>query len=368
MGIRGKFVIVIVVIALAVGFSSYFILESAHSGLIEQEAVHIAEIVSTQVVSDRAEYASNVVGKLKADGTGAARHAEEKPGYVELPAQFVRNVSKRVEAVAGQLFGYSLLSQWNLNEDQGLKDDFDHWAWIQLAAQDEEFRKNGEPSRQGYEWKPVYRFEDVSGEPVLRYMRADPASAGGCVSCHNAYEEKPEVIAMRERAGVDPGKKWELHQLMGAIRVEVPVKEVALAAAGGRDKMLGGLGAVFLIGFSVLFGLIYQTIIRPVESSVKEVEGFSRTVDSVVGCSKDLVLTADKQRVTCGQTVAELDAGEGNQDSEVARITQSLQQLADAADDNAMKAEESAVYCSDLDESFTNLKGRLQEILGKAGR
>ncbi len=366
MGIRGKFVVAIVVIAFAVGLSSYLALEASHSGLIEQEALRIAEIVSTQVIADRAEYTKGVVGKLKADGTGAARQSDENPGYVQLPAQFVRNVSKRVEAQAGDLYFYVLVSQWNLNEDQGIKDDFDRWAWNQLAAQDEGFRKNGAPAGpRGHDWKPAYSIESVNGAPLLRYMRADPAAAAACVSCHNGYEKRPEVMAMRETQGVAPGKQWQLHELMGAIRVEVPVDEVAAAAAAGRNRMLAGIAAIFVLGFGGLFAMISKTVINPVESSVNQVEGFSDKVSSVVGCSKDLVLAADDQQKACRQTISSVGNGDANQGSEDSQLSTSLQGLANAANDNAMKAEESAVYCNDLDESFEDLKSRLQQILGR---
>ena len=362
MGIRGKFIVVISLIGLIIGLSSFVTLESSYDSLIETEAVRIAEIVSTQVVADRAEYTSHVVGKLVRDGTGASRNSQEASGYIPLPAQFVRNVSKRVAEKAGDLYAYSLLSRWNLNEDQGLKDDFDNWAWSQLEEQNEKFQAAPKPGKEGHPWQGVYRFEEVNGAPVLHYMRADPAAAAACVSCHNGYEKRAEVIAVRERDGVSPGKEWDLHELMGGIRITVPVNEVAAAAAAGRNKMLTGLAAIFLLGFGGLLFLIHHTIIKPVESSVNEVAGFSDRVDSVVGCSKDLVLSAGDQNGACSQTLQAL----GDSDAEGQRkISESIQALAGAANKNAMKAEESAVYCNELDQSFQDLKGRLESILGR---
>ena len=178
MGIRGRFLLVTVLIALTVGGSSYWILERSNQELLELNAVRIADIVTSQVAADRAEYSANVVGKLKKEGTGSAVDSPERQGYVQLPAQFARAVSQRVAAQAGDLYSYSLLSEWNLHEDQGLKDDFDRWAWRQLMEQDAAFQAAGPPDeRLGYPWKPVYRFETAGGAPVLRYLRADPASA-----------------------------------------------------------------------------------------------------------------------------------------------------------------------------------------------
>ncbi len=359
MGIRGKFFTVITVIAVVVALSTYGILEHSHESLIEKEAVRIAEIVSTQVVSEGAEYTQNLVGKLVKEGTGAAQDSQAKPGYIPLPAQFVRNVSQRVRKQAGDLYRYSLVSRWNLNPDQGLKDEFDRWAWSQLAAQDAVLSKSAPPAT-GYAWKSAYRFETANGAAVLRYMRADPAAAPACVSCHDMYEQKPEIAEMRKRQGVEVGRTWKLHQLMGALRVEIPVDQVAATAAAGRNKTLAALAGIFVVGFGGLLGLMYQSIIKPVERSVREVEGFSGKVDSVVGCSKDLVLEADAQTDACRS--ATKVAGTGD----FSAVSRSLEALANAANGNAMKAEESAMHCNELQFQFTGLRSRLQKMLGES--
>jgi hypothetical protein len=81
MGIRARFTLVIVGIAVAVAAASYITLNRSHAQLIEQEAVRIAEIVAIQVVSDRAEYTQNLVGKLSSDGTGAAVNSQDRAGF-----------------------------------------------------------------------------------------------------------------------------------------------------------------------------------------------------------------------------------------------------------------------------------------------
>jgi|GEM_PF-390564 len=364
MGIRGRFVLVTILIALAVGGSSFYILEKSNEELLEMNAVRIADIVSSQVAADRAAYTADIVGKLKAEGTGASVHSAEEEGFIQLPAQFVLNVSNRVAEKAGDLYSYSLLSGWNINPEQGMDDDFEQWAWERLLEQDEAFRAQGPPPEGGYPWKSVYRFETINGGPVLRYMSADPASAEACVTCHNKWELKPEMMAVREKAGVAPGKQWELHELMGGLRVDVPVNEVAAAASHARNVMLASLGGVFAGGFVLLFGLIQRTVIRPVENSVRDVEGFAKDVDSVVGCSRDLVISADSQGRACKEALSDLEAEQVSQEG----IRTSLGKLAGAANENAMKAEESAVYCNQLEESFTGLRGRLQEMISGAAK
>jgi hypothetical protein len=299
MGIRARFTLVIVGIAVAVAAASYITLNRSHAQLIEQEAVRIAEIVAIQVVSDRAEYTQNLVGKLSSDGTGAAVNSQDRAGFIQLPAQFVRNVSKRVADTAGGLYAYSLISKWNLNPEQGLQDEFDTFAWDALEAQAISLKASHESGDGPYAWEPVHRIEQVDGRTTLRYVRADPGAAAGCVTCHNDYEQQADVIAARQAAGVDPGKVFALHDLMGAIKVDVPIDVVAMAAAEGRNTMLASIMGVFFIGFGGLFLLIQRTVVDPVHASVHEVVGFQSKVESVVECSRSLLKGAEDQVKIC---------------------------------------------------------------------
>jgi len=42
-----------------------------------------------------------------------------------------------------------------------------------------------------------------------------------CVSCHNAWEKRASIKKSRSAAGVAPGKKFKLNELMGAVVVNV---------------------------------------------------------------------------------------------------------------------------------------------------
>src|SRR2546422_10244918 len=53
----------------------------------------------------------------------------------------------------------------------------------------------------------------------------DPASPA------NAQEALPEVRARRVQQGVPSGKQWQLHQLLGAIDVTIPLDKVEVFAA-----------------------------------------------------------------------------------------------------------------------------------------
>src|SRR5204863_6268690 len=114
---------------------------------------------------------------------------------------------------------------WNLEPTQGLNDDFQRWAWSELEAQDA-----ANPSAP-LDWRPAWRFEMLDGIRTLRYMRADPAASAACITCHNQLEARPETIGARAAAGIAPGRQWSLHQLLGAIEVQIPVDRVEALAA-----------------------------------------------------------------------------------------------------------------------------------------
>jgi len=196
----------------------------------------------------------------------------------------------------------------------------------------------------------------VNGKRVLHYVKADPASAGACVSCHNAYEQRNDIKELRSANSVEQGKQWTMHELMGAIRVNIPVSEVAAAAEAGRNDMLMGLAITFLVGFAGLFFLIFTVVIKPIEESVDEVEGFSEQVDAVVKCSRGLLMGADEQLDACNQLKDKQSSDEHSAE---------FSELAELADKSAMKVEESAMYCTELETKFISLKSKLNKILGQ---
>jgi len=62
---------------------------------------------------------------------------------------------------------------------------------------------------------------DFNGKKMLRYLSADPGSAIACITCHNRWEGKPEIKKLREKQGVEKGKIFQMHELMGALSINV---------------------------------------------------------------------------------------------------------------------------------------------------
>ena len=210
---------VIVVVAVIWNFVG-----QAQHQIIEFQARELAEVVARQAASSRTVYTKHVVSKLSRDGFGADLNSEHRRGYVPLPAQFMKLLGEESRKSSSGLYQYRALSKWNLNKEQGLSDDFQRWAWGQLEQQDQ--KSLAKPS----DWHSIQRVETVGGERTLRYLRPDLATSEACVSCHNRLERTPEIIARRLENGVQPGKQWQLNQLMGAIEVQIPLEKIEMIA------------------------------------------------------------------------------------------------------------------------------------------
>lgn len=204
---------------------SYFVIKDAVRKTIESQATTVAEIVAAQATTARSVYALEIAAKLKREGFGPHVNSDRMPGYVPIPAEFLKMIGAASSANTAELFHYKPVSKWNLEPSQGVSDDFLMWAWPQLEKQDVQ-----DPSGP-IQWQPVWRFELKDGKHILRYLRADAASQASCVDCHNAYESKPEIIALRKASGVAPGKQWKQHQLLGALSVTIPLDKVQNVAS-----------------------------------------------------------------------------------------------------------------------------------------
>lgn len=240
--LRHPLPLVFAVIMAAVALAIYVLMTQSHKRLIEHEAVKIAEIVAGNALASRTVYSTQVADKLTTDGTGAAQDFHTRPGYVPIPAQFLKFVGQESERSGEGLYKYHPLSKWNIEPTQGLSDEFQRWAWRELEAQD--LPVPAAPIR----WKPIWKFEAHSEGSVLRYMRADPAAKPACVNCHNENEQKPEVAELRTKAGTPAGKQWVQHQLLGAIEVQVPLSRVEAIASAQTAETMRLVMAVSLLG------------------------------------------------------------------------------------------------------------------------
>ncbi len=237
----------------------------AKRALTRLQAETLAQVVANQVVTDRKHYVQSVVGEVKggphapiASGGFVAGSAR-----VPLPAEFIGRVAKDV-ADSQTTYSYRLVSRWNVNLENSLDDAFLKSAFADLLEQEKTAKSEGKLSAENAyaEWRPFFRYvrED---KPILRYVIADPAAAGGCVSCHNTLEQDAAIANRREQAGVEAGKEFELNDLMGAIEVKVNLDQVTALTTASTRQFLWWMGAISLAILALCSLLVNKGLISP---------------------------------------------------------------------------------------------------------
>lgn len=244
---------------LLIGGITYYVVQDAQHKIVEFQAVNVAEIVARQAAAGRSVYASQIAAKLAKDGTGPHMNSQDNKGYVPIPAQFLKLMGREASAASGNLYRYKPVSKWNLEPTQGLVTDFQKWAWAQLEIQDQADPKGP------IAWQPIWRFENVDGVNTLLYLRADPAAAENCVACHNGLEQSPEIIERRRASNVPTQKLWKLHQLMGAIQVEIPLDKVGAIVESQTRQTLLWIMAVLGIGLFIATWSVFSDYSRTQE-------------------------------------------------------------------------------------------------------
>lgn len=279
--IRARPLVVLGVVFALTFLAGVLLVRDAVTRTVEQQALAVAEIVAQQATVARSVYSKEIVGKLSHDGLGADVDSAEKVGHVPIPAQFLKLVGRASAERADKLYEYRPVSKWNLESTQGLSDDFLRWAWPQLEAQAVAAPEGGQ------QWKAVSRFEEQNGRRVLRFLAADPASQAACVACHNAYELRPDIQAMRVANGVAPGKQWKLHELMGALSVTIPLDRAESLAGTQVGKT--SLFIFAILGGSFLAVFWYNVRLSRQERSLHETEAQLARSELVARTAKDLL-------------------------------------------------------------------------------
>ena len=238
--------LLLTVFVLACGLG-YTVVRDAVKQTVEHQALVIAEVVASQATTTRSVYASEIADKLKKDGFGPHEDSVHQPGYVPIPAQFLKLVGLASSLNSDKLYEYKPVSKWNLEVTQGLNDDFLKWAWPQLESQ------NPNAPSAAVNWTPISRIETQNGQRILRYLSADPAAQISCVNCHNAHEKTPAIRALRLASGIEEGKQWKQHQLLGALSVTIPLSKSELLAGGPTNEATLFFAAILIASFMAMW-------------------------------------------------------------------------------------------------------------------
>lgn len=165
----------------------------------------VADYIHTALAADRTAYTKNVVSRAKtlegvekADGVLEIESTEgwQQTDGIPLPAQMFRLGSEI--ANENGAYTYSLVSPWNLNDNQAPKGEFE-------VAAVQEMVDTGEP---------VTGYQEVAGQAYFSAIYPDPAVAEACVTCHNTHPIHLERY---------PDKVFEMGDVMGGIVINIPV-------------------------------------------------------------------------------------------------------------------------------------------------
>jgi len=251
-GIKNKWrlFVSILIISSIVSTLTYFILKNALDTTTEHQALVFADIIARQAADARTVYSKYVASKLKRDGFGAHINSDNIPGHVPLPAQFLKLMGQESSKTNAKLFRYKPISKWHLEPTQGLNDNFENWAWHQLESQDQTAPTGP------INWQPAWWTEVWQGEKYFRYLRADPASGQSCVTCHNEYLQKQKIKDQLQSDGIYELKQWKQHQLMGAISVTIPLKEIELIALNELQQTIVWTSTILVTALIIIGGII----------------------------------------------------------------------------------------------------------------
>ena len=245
--IANKITILVGLLLLVVGVAGYFLMVSHEHNIIKNQALSVSEIVSRQAGAARSAYVNEVVSKVHKDGVAFA-HADYKSlkGGIPIPSQFLKEMAQAASKTSNGLYKYRAVSKWNIGEKQGLNNEFLTSAWEALEKQD-----NGIPN-QVTDWEPVYKIQKFGGEHTFLFLKAMTASHEVCVACHNTYEQEPNIMARRQEQNIETGRRWDKHDLLGAIFVEIPVESMMLVAAKQSKIVIVCIIGLLLLGLLAL--------------------------------------------------------------------------------------------------------------------
>ena len=255
-GIRIKALLLSLALLALLSGVAWYVVTSSQQRVIQHQALELANVVSQIATTARSIYTQTAVAKLNKDGFGADIHSADKKGFIPLPAQFLKQLGKKISAQDNSFYRYQPLSRWNMGKNQDPQDDFQKWAWKKLEQQDKP--NPVEP----IDWQPVWRIETLNGKSTLRYLRADPASSASCVTCHNQMEEQTKIIERRKTQGSTQAKIWKLNQLLGAIEVNISLDNVEMLAKNQRNITVYTIIAVGIAGLILILLFLYFDIKR----------------------------------------------------------------------------------------------------------
>ena len=339
------------------------------------QARKMAQTVANQVIADRAHYVNRVVKKLKGSEFAPKEGFTDESPHVPLPATFVMGVADDVSSSQDE-YKYKLVSRWNINPGNSLRDDFLKRGFANLVDQEKEAKAQGKlsPEQRYTDWQSYSEVLEIDGQRSMRFVAPDVAAGMACVTCHNNLEGRDDVLALRREAGVEQGKVFELNDLMGAVAVDINLEEAgAVANASARTLvvwlLVSGVGCLF-----ITFIFVNRSIARPVglmtnrlkliaggdltqRVEVKRQDEFGELADNFNTSIQQLHDTITEVSQTTSDVVQgatqiasateSMSSGMGDQDREITQISAAIDQMSASVVEVARKSGEAANNAGD---------------------
>ncbi|MCA8942141.1 MAG: protein kinase [Planctomycetes bacterium] len=200
-------------------------LSQLSSRLIRESALDAAERKARTLETVNTLYSSEVVANARSHIEVTHDYANRE-GAIPLPATFLTELGHAISADRAQMeVRHYSEYPFAFRKDGGLRDEFAHDAWNALHE---------DASR------PFYRFEELHGDPVLRYASARIMKES-CISCHNEHPDSTK-------------RDWKVGDVRGVLEVVWPL-------TADKSRTHAGLARSFTLISGIVVGLMALSLV-----------------------------------------------------------------------------------------------------------
>jgi len=193
--------------------------------LVEQSAIDSAALETQLLQEVNSFYVEAVASRVDKAHVTVTSKWRETANAIPIPATFLTELAERVTDREGKARVRHYSDYPFKNHGRGELDAFQVETLKSLRA---------DPS------KPVTRFEEVNGEPVLRYAVARKMEQG-CVNCHNTHADSTKT-------------DWKLGEVRGVLEISRPL-------AADERRIDKGLRGTLILVAAVVGGLFLAALV-----------------------------------------------------------------------------------------------------------
>lgn len=233
--------LLLIVLFVAIGWNSY----RHEQQLIREQAVDKARIIARQIIETR-DYLSRVE-------QGASHR-----NFALVPQVAATKIATRI--TEGSPYYVRQVSLRHRNPENR-PDRYE-------AAELQKMAVSGTPQEQT-------RTTDDNGDDQLRYLLPMIADQS-CLSCHGSFSDAPRFVQERFLEG-HPSYNYRAGELIGAISVSVPMKEVYRTINNNLLQELAVESFILLLLLTLTGLVIHRAILKPVSNVAKGIEEVAST-------------------------------------------------------------------------------------------